>query len=702
MAQTSLFDMLARLKLELEIQVLRQQVEGPSPFLTVARRGGPLPALPPELAERIQARIASAERGLAELIPLGGPDGQDRFSLLCAGLGLSDQESRLLLLGVAPAVDPAFRQLYAGLAETGGSRPTVAAAFTLLFPPGQRVAAQRLLWESAPLRRFRLLHLSAVVPDQQDLLRQELGATSRVVAHLLGSQGPEGPEARFLRAGWPTAAVDDVVLDESIDPSALAEAVRSGAPPLLVLEGNEGAGKKTLAGAAARASGRGMVVASVSAMPPEPEPFEEAVRAAFREAALQSMSLLYFDEAEVLLGEEGQDTYRLATLMHVLDLYPEVATAIGSSRPLDLRHDGERPTYHLALPVPKVRERARLWTRFLPSDTDVSVISAEELAHKFTFTGGAIRRAAQRAGHLARLRCRPEASSLAPRPQMSDFYEACKASSQSSLSSLAERLDRYFRWDDLILRDKTLAQIRELIQYAQNRRRVMEEWGFERKLPYGRGVTSLFHGEPGTGKTMVASLISQDLNMDLYQIELSRVVSKYIGETEKNLGAIFDEARDAHAILLFDEADSLFARRTDVRSSNDRYANLEVNYLLQRIESYEGVSILTSNHESALDDAFKRRLTFVVEFPFPDGKERALLWRSMFPDPGILADDVDLRYLGEDYELSGGHIKKVVLRAAFRAAENTPEGAPPRISMDDLLAGAAAVYRELGKLFKDE
>ena len=193
-----------------------------------------------------------------------------------------------------------------------------------------------------------------------------------------------------------------------------------------------------------------------------------------------------------------------------------------------------------------------------------------------------------------------------------------------------------------------------------------------------------------------------DLNMDLYQIDLSRVVSKYIGETEKNMAAIFDEARDAHAILLFDEADALFARRTDVRSSNDRYANLEVNYLLQRIEAYEGISILTSNHEAAIDDAFKRRLTFVVEFPAPDAEERVSLWESMFPDLELLAPDVDLEYLAEEFELTGGHIKKVVLRAAFRAAEELAPGARPQITMSHLLDGAAAVYREMGKLFKHE
>ncbi len=702
MAEIALFDALARLKLELEIEVLKRQLEGPSPFLVVANTSAAPPDLPPTLAGRIRARIAAAERALERLVPLGARSGKDRFQQLCESLRLSPQEARLLLLGVGPAVDPAFRQLYAGLSETGGGRPSVASAVTLLFGAGERVAAQRLLWESGPLRRFRLLHLSLVAPDQQDLLRQELEATSRVVAHLLGSQGPEGPEARFLRAHWPTVALDQVVLDDSIDPQALVEALRAGPPPVLVLQGDQGTGRKTLAGAAAQALGRGMVVASVAAMPLEPERFEEAVRAAFREAALQSMSLLYFDELETLLDEEGQeDTYRIATLVHVVELYPEVLTALGTTDPLNLRFDGSRPTYNLSLPMPQIRERARLWERFLPPDTEAEVVSAEELAHKFTFSGGAIRRAAQRAGHIARLRHRPETSGPSVQPAMSDFYEACKASSQSSLSSLAERLDRYFRWEDLILRDKTLAQIKELIQYANNRRRVLEEWGFERKLPYGRGVTSLFHGEPGTGKTMVASLIARELNMDLYQIELSRVVSKYIGETEKNLGAIFDEARDAHAILLFDEADSLFARRTDVRSSNDRYSNLEVNYLLQRIESYEGVSILTTNHESSLDDAFKRRLTFVVEFPFPDQKERAGLWKSMFPDPSVLAEDVDLTYLGEDYELSGGHIKKVVLRAAFRAAETTPEGEPLRITMDHLLSGASAVYRELGKLFKD-
>jgi len=691
------FDRLARLKLELEIQILRGQLEGSAPFLLPEGRRGAPPQLPAEVGARILLRIREAEELLTSLPRLPGPD-EDRFSRLCQTLELSATEQRILLLAVGPAIDPAFRQLYATFEESGLGRPTVAGAVSLLLPAGERLGAQRCFWESGKLRRYRLIELLAAFPGQQDLLRKQLEASSRLVAHLLGSPGPEGAERRFLTAAWPRLPLTDVVLAGSIDATALVATLQRTTGPLLVLHGPVGVGKKTLAGALARSFGIEMVVANLAAMPGEPDRFDEALRAAFREAALQDSSLLLFDGVQALLLPEGERS-RLGALVAVLEEYPERATVLASTAPVDLRLSRERPGFYLSLPQPKVRERTALWRRYLPAMEGASQISAEELAHKFSFTGGAIRHAAQVAASLARLRA---AGPGGHRLQLTDFLDACKASSQSSLSSLAIRLDRYFRWEDLVLRDKTRASIEELILYARNRQRVFEEWGFDRKLPYGRGVTALFHGEPGTGKTMVACLLSQDLNMDLYQIDLSRVVSKYIGETEKNMAAIFDEARDAHAILLFDEADSLFARRTDVRSSNDRYANLEVNYLLQRIEAYEGISILTSNHEAAIDDAFKRRLTFVVEFPAPDAEERVSLWESMFPDLELLAPDVDLEYLAEEFELTGGHIKKVVLRAAFRAAEELAPGARPQITMSHLLDGAAAVYREMGKLFKHE
>jgi SpoVK/Ycf46/Vps4 family AAA+-type ATPase len=246
-----------------------------------------------------------------------------------------------------------------------------------------------------------------------------------------------------------------------------------------------------------------------------------------------------------------------------------------------------------------------------------------------------------------------------------------------------------------VLPEELVDEVREFIGRVRHRRRVYDEWGFARKVAKGLGLSALFSGPPGTGKTMVAGIIADELGLDLYQIDLARIVSKYVGETEKNLSQVFDAAEAGHAILLFDEADSLFAKRTEVKSSVDRYANLEVNYLLQRMEAFRGITILTTNNDSAIDDAFRRRLSVRIDFPMPDSDERQQLWRSLLPDEAKAPDldDEAFEKLADRYVMSGGYIRNAVLRAAFLAAEDG--GA---ITTRHLQRAAALEYAAMGKV----
>ena len=227
----------------------------------------------------------------------------------------------------------------------------------------------------------------------------------------------------------------------------------------------------------------------------------------------------------------------------------------------------------------------------------------------------------------------------------------------------------------------------------RERSRILERWGYARHLGLSRGVSALFSGAPGTGKTMAASVVSSELGLELFRVDLSAVVSKWVGETEKQLARIFDEADDAQALLLFDEADSLFGKRTEVRGAQDRYANLEVNYLLQRMEQFGGVSVLTTNQESGIDAALMRRLSVRIRFPEPDAEQREALWRALLPPETALGGDVDLRRLAETYEMTGGHIRNAIVRAAVAAAR---EGRP--LVDKDLEVGAYREYVELGKV----
>jgi SpoVK/Ycf46/Vps4 family AAA+-type ATPase len=246
-------------------------------------------------------------------------------------------------------------------------------------------------------------------------------------------------------------------------------------------------------------------------------------------------------------------------------------------------------------------------------------------------------------------------------------------------------------WDDLVLPEALKAELHAIPVQVEQGAKVWEEWGFSRRVPYGQGVAALFAGPSGTGKTMAAQIIAAEMAVPLFHVDLAQTVSKYIGETEKALGRIFDAAEGAGAVLLFDEADALFGKRSEVRDAHDRYANIEVAYLLQRMEEYRGLAILTTNAKQNVDTAFLRRLRFVVDFPTPDAGDREKIWKSMFPSDAPLGEDVDLAFLAQRLALTGGNIQQIALRAAFdAAAENSKT-----INMGHVVA---ATRRELNKL----
>ena len=274
-----------------------------------------------------------------------------------------------------------------------------------------------------------------------------------------------------------------------------------------------------------------------------------------------------------------------------------------------------------------------------------------------------------------------------------ELNEACRRQLRHDLKSLAVRVTASHKWEDLVIPVDVYHSLQEMIAYVKHGQVVYEEWGFGSRHSLSQGVSALFAGPPGTGKTMCASVMARELDMELFRVDLSRIVSKWIGETEKNLAKVFDEAQRSNAIILFDEADSLFAKRTEVKSSVDRYANLEVNFLLQRMEGFGGVTILTTNFEDTIDTAFKRRLTFRMRFEKPDAEARAALWRKVFPAGCRLAPDVDFDKIAGQFEMSGGNIRNAAVRAAFLAAA----GGKP-VDMEVCMTAAERESREMGVL----
>jgi SpoVK/Ycf46/Vps4 family AAA+-type ATPase len=339
----------------------------------------------------------------------------------------------------------------------------------------------------------------------------------------------------------------------------------------------------------------------------------------------------------------------------------------------------------LELPRPSYAERIELWSRSAGAGDGIDLPG---IATKFRFTPGQIEDAAATARNLACWRD-PEAG----RPETADYYEACRLQSNRKLSALARKIKPNYTWDQIILPADRVQQLREICNSVKYRSVVYGEWGFDRKLSVGKGLNVLFAGPPGTGKTMAAEIIAGELALDLYKIDLSSVVSKYIGETEKNLSRIFTEAETSNAILFFDEADALFGKRSEVHDSHDRYANIEVGYLLQRMEEYEGVVILATNFRKNMDEAFVRRIHCTVEFPLPNQKERLRIWETIWPASTPKGADLDLELISRRFELSGGNVKNIALGAAFLAADNG--GA---VSMSHLLHATRREFQKMGKV----
>jgi SpoVK/Ycf46/Vps4 family AAA+-type ATPase len=258
---------------------------------------------------------------------------------------------------------------------------------------------------------------------------------------------------------------------------------------------------------------------------------------------------------------------------------------------------------------------------------------------------------------------------------------------------MAHKIQPKYGWDDIILPRDQMEQLREVCGYVKHYHTVYGRWGFERKLSLGKGLNVLFAGPSGTGKTMAAEIIARDLGLELYKIDLSSVVSKYIGETEKNLDRIFQEGQTSNAILFFDEADALFGKRSEVRDSHDRYANIEIAYLLQKMDEYDGVVILATNLRKNMDEAFSRRMHFVVEFPVPEEAERYRIWKNIFPPEAPLTEDADIGFMARQFKITGGNIKNIALGAAFLAAENGGH-----INTETLIAATKREYQKIGKL----
>ena len=666
-----------------------------------------------ELTEQIAAARAVMEASL-ELTRRGGDEVSLPIEELRASASLDETELTLLLATAAPLLSVDLARLYTfAWADFAVKRPSVgflaelvadeddpsiggAVALIARFREGGRLAGRGLVVVEASAAWGRanvLLHQSAIVPEPllATLRGQARDSLADMPAELAVACRLSGADAAKLAPADFT--VGDATRDQLL--SALRQALRSrDGRPRLVLCGPQGSGRRSLLAAYLAGVGRGLITVDLSILARDEDRFDERLRSIQLHALLQNAALLLrgddlFDDVD----RWGRLGHRLAAFVN----RHRGLIALSAAMPNPELHNLLDDAVIVSVPRPSQTQQIELWRRqfaALEEDTDDEL--PELLARRFDLTAGHLARAVSDAVGQTRAR-RRSAGQARSGPGLEDVRAAIKQRMDHSLAALAEPIETPLDWDDVVLPEETLGVLQEILTHARHRVQVYDTWGFRKKTAYGTGLSCLFAGPPGTGKTMMAGVLAKSLGQDMYRVDLSKVVSKWVGETEKNLGRIFEEAQTAQAILLFDEADSLFSQRTSVQSSNDRFANMEVNYLLQRMENYEGTTILTTNFAESLDQAFKRRIKFRVHFPVPDAEQRARLWRAMIPPSVVLADDVSFDALARDVELSGGSIKNAVLRAAFAAVDDGGV-----IRQSHLRTAARAEGREMGLLVRSD
>ncbi|WP_030575699.1 AAA family ATPase [Streptomyces anulatus] len=625
-----------------------------------------------------------------------------RLARLAREFDLTALDTEILLIALVPDLDDRFEAFYGYLNDdVSRRRPSIGLALGLCGAALSDPAARARLAAGAPLRAGGLLLAEDL---NRPFLSRALRVPDRVAAHLLGDDTAD-PRLADLLAPW--QAVPGVG-----DPAPLAGVLAEGVALAYLSEDQGGAGTALAASALTRA-GRGVLGLDLARLAEDPSP-AEAVSALVREARLTGAGLVCAPLDAVSRERPG--------LLRLLTATP-VPTILVGRAPWDASWSAAPP---LLLHAPRVEPSARgaLWREayelvsapgdghgHAPGDghgrrpgdghgrrpgdghghapgTSTPLppaIAPDRLLAPFLLTPEQITGAARSAAQAAR---------LAGGELTADHVRrGARAQNAAGLDRLARRIEPTVTWDDLVLPPDTHTQLRELTARARHRDRVLGEWGMRPGGGRGRGVSALFAGDSGTGKTMSAEVIAADLGLDLYTVDLATVIDKYVGETEKNLERIFTEAAGVNGVLLFDEADAIFGKRSDVKDAHDRYANVESAYLLQRMESFDGLAILATNLRANLDDAFTRRLDLVIDFPVPDPGQRLLLWDRCLGPTLPRGTDLDLPFCAENFELAGGNIRSIAVTAAYLAADTG--GA---VTMETVIHAIQREYQKLGRL----
>ena len=611
-----------------------------------------------------------------------------RLGRIARLFNLDEFEQEVLLIALAPEVDLRYERLYGYLQDdVTRRRPTVDLMPRLLTNTLEESARARFaLGPQGRLIREGLLLPTDDAAGQGPILSRPLRVDERILEFLLGSDTLDVRLVGFAELVKPEQSPPSFDVPGAF-PARLTRILEPGLDivgPIVYLHGSAATAKVPALKTAARLARRAVLFVDVPRLQAAGRPSPAlALELAVREAMLQN-ALLAIDGFDLLLADDEGAALARNHLRTLISWHPRPTFLLGEARWEPSAWVPEVSGMRIDLPSLGPSARQQLWGNQL--DGAFARDDIADLAARFRLDGDAIRATLVSARLRAIWRGDDEIS-------IQDVREGAAAIAAPPMEGLAKRVEPRYGWNDIVLTPDNHAQLKELCARARHATIVMERWGFGRKHARRSGVTALFAGQPGTGKTMAAEIIAGELGLELYRIDLSSVVSKYIGETEKNLERIFQAADRGDAVLLFDEADAIFGKRSEVRDAHDRYANVETAYLLQRLEAYDGLAILTTNLRGNIDDAFVRRLEFALEFPMPEEAERLRIWDLALPVEAPRSEDVDLPFLAKKFRLAGGHIRNIALGSAFLAAADGDA-----IGMKHLVRATRREHQKLGKM----
>ena len=644
------------------------------------------------LRRRVQAAELSARR----------KGHQSRFEQLCRRCELSPLDQEILLLALSPEIDRRYRRVYSFLHDdfTRGV-PSVGLIVDILAPlladDDRLVLMSRFEAESPLIRRGLVVLPSARGGDALPLAQRHVRMGDAAGGWLLGvprMSAVVADRARFRGVPEPPNPISLAADGEQVV-AGLEELIRRSSRSVTVsIVAKEAVGARALADLLAHRLGVPVVQVEIGTFLGGGERMLEEVGQVLRDAYLFGAALHVSGFPDVSLEEQSLLRNLEIVWRRVQDYDGHILLPSKAAAPAAWLLEG-RHGVTCTVESPDFADRIRVLGALLAQCGLASGVDAdgvETIASRYRLGRQQLSSTVAFARDQAWSRFQSGASEGEDRATIyfDDLVAGARAQFKRDIGSLARRVEPKFTFADLVLPEMQRVHLSELLAFVERRGQVYETWGFLSKFPRGTGAKALFFGRSGTGKTMAAEVLAKELGLDLFKVDLSSVVSKWVGETEKNLATIFDRAEEAQAVLLFDEADALFGARTTVSSAVDRYANLETNYLLQRIEDYDGIAILSSNLKQNIDEAFTRRFHFVIEFPFPDRKSREEIWQRAFPAAAPLADDVDFEFLGDRFKFTGGNIKNSVLRAAFLGAS-----VGDVIGMEHILRGVLREYQNL-------